>query len=106
MQAKDEKLEERVAELVAKLSKHSERLATGKLPAKWHTPSQIEEDIGRERAKLDELKAELRKLGLQAGEDTGEMGSNEEMGSSDEWQGGFGCFGCWQLQLVFGGMLW
>ena len=67
MQAKVKKLEERVAELVAKLSKQSERLATGKLPAKWHTPSQIEEDIGKERAKLKELQAPSQRGHWQAG---------------------------------------
>ena len=39
------------------LNKHSERLAEGKLLAKWHTPPQIEENIGKERAKLGELQA-------------------------------------------------
>ena len=82
MQAKVKKLEERVAELVAKLSKHSERLATGKLPAKWHTPSQIEEDIGKERAKLKELQAELCKLELLASEDTGKVGGSDGVGDS------------------------
>ena len=76
MQAKVKKFEERVAELVAKFSKHSERLATGKLPAKWHTPSQIEEDISKERAKLKELQAELCKLELLASEDTGRVGGS------------------------------
>ena len=55
-------MEEKIAELVTKLNKHSERLAAGKLPAKWHTPLRIEEDIGKERIKLDELQAGLRKL--------------------------------------------
>ena len=66
MQAKVKELERKVTELVAKLSKHSERLATGKLRTKWHTPSQIEEDIGKVRTKLNELQSELCKLELQA----------------------------------------
>ena len=45
----------KIAELVAKLNKHSERLVAGKLPAKWHTPSRIEEDVGEESTRLDEL---------------------------------------------------
>ena len=93
-QAKVEKLEERIRELVAKLNKHSERLAVGKLPTKWHTPSQIEEDIGKERAKLAELQAELCKLKLQASEDSGATGSkissnsDDEMGDDPEMGGG------------------
>ena len=66
MQGKVKKLEEKISELVTTLHKHSERLAEGKLPARWHTPSRIEEDIGKERAKLVESQAELRKLELQA----------------------------------------
>lgn len=58
--------------------------AAGKLPAEWHTPSQIEEDIGKARTKLDELQAELRKLGLQASEGNGEMGGNDEVGGNNE----------------------
>ena len=65
MQGKVKKLEEKISELVTKLNKHSGRLAEGKLPAKWHTPSRIEEDIGKERAKLVESQAELHKLELQ-----------------------------------------
>lgn len=84
LQAKVKKLEGRIAALVAK---HSKGLAVGKLSAKWHTPSQIEEDIGKERVKLDGLQAELRKLELQVGEDIGEIGGNEEIGSSDEMGG-------------------
>ena len=59
MQAKVGKLDG-ITELV-KLNKHSERLAAGKLSAKRHTPSQIEGDIDKERAKLQ---LELRKLEL------------------------------------------
>ena len=76
MQAKVKKLERKVTELVAKLSKHSQRLATGKRPTKWRTPSQIEEDIGKVRAKLNELQSELCKLELQASEDTGCVGGS------------------------------
>ena len=43
------------------------RLVTrGKLPAKWHMPSRIEEDIGNERTKLVESQAELCELELRA----------------------------------------
>ena len=66
MQGKVKQAEKKITELVTKLNKHSDRLATGKLPAKWHMPSRIEEDIGKERTKLDELQAELHKLELQA----------------------------------------
>ena len=93
-QAKVKKLEGKIRELVAKLNKHSERLAAGKPPAKWHTPSQIEEDIGKERAKLVELQAELCKLKLQASEDSGSsrMGSDsdDEMGGDDDPEMGGG----------------
>ena len=54
------KLEKNITELVTKVNKHSEGLVVGKLPAKWHMPLQTEEDIGKERTKLDELQAELR----------------------------------------------
>ena len=53
--------------LVAKFGGNSGRLASSKLPAKWHMPSRIERDMGKERTKLDVLQAELRKLELQAG---------------------------------------
>ena len=66
MQGKVKQAEKKITELVTKLNKHSDRLATGKLPAKWHMLSRIEEDIGKERTKLDELQAELHKLELQA----------------------------------------
>ena len=68
MQGKVKQAEKKITELVTKLNnlKHSDRLATGKLPAKWHMPSRIEEDIGKERTKLDELQTELHKLELQA----------------------------------------
>lgn len=36
---------------------------------------------------MDELQAELRKLGIQAGEDAGEIGGNEAIGGSDEMGG-------------------
>ena len=62
----NEKLEEKITELVAKLNKHSGRLTAGKFPAKWHMPSRIEEDIGKERNNLDEFQAEPHELGLQA----------------------------------------
>ena len=39
MQGKVKKAEGKIAELVAKFNKHSEKLAAGKLPAKWHMPS-------------------------------------------------------------------
>ena len=77
MQEKVKKAEEKIAELVAKLNKHSERHAAGKLPAEWHMPSRIEGDIGKERTKLDELRAELRKLELQASRIQDEMGDDE-----------------------------
>ena len=64
-------------QLVAKLNKHSERHAAGKLPAKWHMPSRIEGDIGKERTKLDKLHAELRKLELQASRIQDEMGDDD-----------------------------
>ena len=66
MQGRVKKVEEKITELVAKFNKHSERLALGKLPAKWHMPSRIEGDMGKERTMLDELQAELRKHDLQA----------------------------------------
>ena len=74
--------------LVAKFNKHSERLASGKLPAKWHVPSRIEGDMGKERIKLDELQAELRKLELQASRirhsiDHGPA-SEDELGGEEE----------------------
>ena len=78
-------------ELIAKLNKYSERLATSKLSAKWHTPSRIEEDIGKERAKLDELQAKVHELEPQASSiqelindhrPTG--GSEDEMAWGDE----------------------
>ena len=53
VQEKVKKAEEKIVELVAKLNKHSERHAVGKLPAKWHMPLRIEGDIGKERTKLD-----------------------------------------------------
>ena len=71
-------MEGKITELVTKLNKHSERLAAGKLPAKWHMPSRIEGDIGKERTKLDELRAELRKLELQASRIQDEMGDDDE----------------------------
>ena len=55
-----------MTELVSNLNKHSVRLAAGKLPAKWHMPSRIEEDIGKERTKVDELQVELYELEIQA----------------------------------------
>ena len=48
---------------IAKLNKHS---ATGKLPVQRHTPSRIEEDIGKGRTKLGELQAEPREHESQA----------------------------------------
>ena len=79
-------LEEKISELITKLNKHSERLASGKLPVKWHLPSRIEEDIGKERTKLGESQAELHKLELQASHiqhsiDHGSA-SEDEVGSS------------------------
>ena len=75
--------EKKVTELVAR---HSERLAAGKLPAKRHMPSR-NEDIGKERTKLDELQAELRKLELKARHIqhliTYGPGSDDEMGDVD-----------------------
>ena len=73
------------------VSEHSERLAAGKLPAKWHMPSRIEEDIGKERTKMDELQAELRKLELQTSHiqhliDHG-YGGEDEMGDEDDEMG-------------------
>ena len=66
MQGKARKLEEKNSELVTRLNKHSEWLAAGKLPTKWHMPSRIEGDIGKECTKLGESQAELHKLELQA----------------------------------------
>ena len=80
VQEKAKKAEEKIAELVAKLNKHSERHAAGKLPAKWHMPSRIEGDIGKERTKLDELRTELRKLELQASRIQDEVGEGEGEG--------------------------
>ena len=60
MQGRVKKLEEKITELVAKLNQRSERLVAGKLPAKWHTPLRIEEDIGKERTRLGESQAGLR----------------------------------------------
>ena len=59
-------MEEGITELVSKLNKHSERFVAGKLLAKWHMPSRIEEDVGKERTKMGELQAEHRGLELQA----------------------------------------
>ena len=64
MQGKVGEAEEKIAELVAKLNKHSERHAAGRLPAKWHMPSRIGGGIGKGRTNLGELRAELRKLEL------------------------------------------
>ena len=80
MQEKVKKTEEKIVELVAKLNKHSERHAVGKLPSKWHMPLRIEGDIGKERTKLDELRAELCKLELQASCIQDEMGDDEGSG--------------------------
>ena len=77
-QAKVEKLEGKIRELVSKL------------PAKRHTPPQTEEDIGKERAKLDKLQAELCKLGLQANEGGSKMGTDDKMGSDDDSKMGGG----------------
>ena len=66
MLLKSQEFGKKNSELATKLNKHSERLASGKLPAKWHLPSRIEEDIGQERTKLGESQAELHKLVLQA----------------------------------------
>ena len=66
MQGKAKKPEQKIKELIAMLNKHSERLATGKLSAEWHSPSRIEEDTGKERTKLDELQAEAHELEPQA----------------------------------------
>ena len=87
VQGKVKKAEEKIAELVAKYNKHSERLAVGKLPAKWHMPSRIEGDMGKEHSKLDELQAELRKLEIQASHiqhsiDHG-PGSEDELGDEE-----------------------
>ena len=57
-QDKVKELEENITELVVKLHKHSERHAAGKFPA----TIAIEKDIGKERAKLDELRARLRRI--------------------------------------------
>ena len=43
-------------------------------------PSRIEGDISKERTKLDELRAELRKLELQASRIQDEMGDDEGSG--------------------------
>ena len=88
MQGRVKKVEEKITELVANFNKHSERLASGKLPAKWHMPSRIGGDMGKERTKLDELQAELRKLELQASHirhsiDHG-PGSEDELGDEEE----------------------
>ena len=88
MQGKVGKVEEKITELVSKLNKHSERVVAGKLPAKWHMPSQIEEDVGKERTKMGELQAELRELKLQASHiqhliDHG-YGGEDEMGDEDD----------------------
>ena len=108
MQGKVGKVEEKITELVSKLNKHSERLVAGKLPAKWHMPSRIEVDIGKERTKMDEFQAELRELELQAshilylidhryggedemGDEDDEMGNEEDetqMGGEDDEMGG------------------
>ena len=86
IQGKVKKLEGKISELVTKLNKHSERLAIGNLPAKWHLPLRIEEDIGKERTKLDELQAELRELELQASniQHLIDHGSEDEMDSNGE----------------------
>ena len=85
-------MEGKIRELVFKLNKNSERLAAGGLPAKWHTLSQLEEDIGKERAKLGELRAELCELGPQASEDSSKMpvGNDDEMGGDDDSEMGGG----------------
>ena len=53
VQGKVKKVEEKITGLDAKFNKHSERLAADKLPAKWHMPSRIEGDMGKECTKLD-----------------------------------------------------
>ena len=88
VQGKVKKVEEKIPELVAKFNKHSERLAAGKPPAKWHMPSRIEGGMDKERTKLDELQAELRKLELQANHiqhliDHG-PGSEHELGGEEQ----------------------
>ena len=90
MQGKVKKLEEKVLELVTKLNKHSEKLAAGKLPTKWHMPLRIEGDIGKERTKLDESQAELHKLELQAThiQHLIDHGSGDEMGSNADGDSG------------------
>ena len=88
MQGRVRRVEEKITELVAKFNKHSERLASGKLPAKWHMPSRIGGDMGKERTKLDELQAELRKFELQASRIRHsidhEPGSEDELGDEEE----------------------
>ena len=77
---KKSRRQEKIVELVAKLNKHSERHAVGKLPAKQHMPLRVEGDFGKERTKLDELRAELCKLELQASCLQDEMGDDEGSG--------------------------
>ena len=60
---------------------------TCKLPAKRYIPLRIEEDIGKERVKLDELQAEVRKLELQTSHTqrlVDEPGSDDEMDDEPE----------------------
>ena len=70
------------------MNKHSKRLAAGKLPAKCHMPSRIEEDIGKERTKVDELQVELHELELQASHTQHLInhgyGGEDEIGDEDD----------------------
>ena len=81
-------MEEKITELVSKLNKHSERFVAGKLPAKWHMPSRIEEDVGKERTKMGGLQAKLRELELQASHIQHLIyhwyGGEDEMGDEDD----------------------
>ena len=52
MQEKVRKLEEKISVLVTKLNKHSEKLTAGKLPAKWHMPSRVEDLFGASRGPM------------------------------------------------------
>ena len=83
MQGKVKKLEEKIADFVTKLNKHSERLAAGKLPTKWHMPLRIEEGISKERTKLGESQVELRELELQASHIQHSIGHGSDSGSDD-----------------------
>lgn len=83
MRDKVKRLEGKITELV-KLTKNSERLAAGKLPANWHMPLRITGDIGKQRTKLKESQAELRKLELHVSQIQHliDHGSEDEMGSN------------------------